>query len=107
MGVLFLHETHSVIGRHEDEFETAFRQEGGWMDRLAVSADARLLWYLDHVHGTGPAYTVITITALRNAAAWQALADRIHDGDFRDWTGAVDKLRHDAVAKLLRPLPWS
>jgi hypothetical protein len=105
--MLFLHETHSVIGRHEDDFEEAYRGPGGWIERLAAEDDARLLWYLDHVHGTGPAYTVITITALRDALAWQRLADRIHNGDLREWAGRVDRLRHDAVAKVLRPLPWS
>jgi hypothetical protein len=105
--MLFVHETHSVVGRQEDAFEAAFRESGGWMDRLAASDDARLLWYLDHVHGTGPAYTVITITAVRDAPAWQRLADRVHNGDLRDWADRVDRLRHDAVSKVLRPLPWS
>jgi hypothetical protein len=105
--MLFLHETHSVIGRHEDEFEAAFRDPGGWIERVATSPDSRLLWYLDHVHGTGPAYTVVTITALRDATTWEGMADRIHAGDLRDWVGEVDRLRHDVVAKLLRPLPWS
>ncbi len=104
--MLFLHETHSVTGRHEDDFEAAFREPGGWMERVADD-DARLLWYLDHVHGTGPAYTVITITAIRDAATWQRLADRIHDGDLREWVGQLDRLRHDVVSKLVRPLPWS
>jgi hypothetical protein len=105
--MLFLHETHSVIGRNEDDFESAFRGPGGWIERLGVDDDARLLWYLDHVHGTGPAYTVVTITAVRDAPAWQRLADRIHDGDLREWAGRVDRLRHDMVSKVLRPLPWS
>jgi hypothetical protein len=105
--MLFIHETHSVIGRHEDDFEAAFREPGGWMEAVAANDDARLLWYLDHVHGTGPAYTVITVTAVRDAPAWQRLAGRVHDGDLRKWAGQVDRLRHDVVAKVLRPLPWS
>jgi hypothetical protein len=105
--MLFLHETHSVIGRHEDDFEEAYRAPGGWIERVAADDDARLLWYLDHVHGTGPAYTVITITAVRDAPAWRRLAYRIHDGDLREWAGCVDRLRHDAVAKVLQPLAWS
>jgi hypothetical protein len=107
MGTLLLHETHYVIGRHEDDFEEAFKGPGGYMERLSSTDDARLLWYLDHVHGTGPAYTVVTVTALRDAQAWQRLVDRIHDGDMRGWAGDVDRLRHDATSKLLRALPWS
>jgi hypothetical protein len=105
--VLYIHETHSVAGRCEDEFQEAFRGEGGWMERLAAGDDARLLWYLDHVHGTGPAYTVVTVTGVRDGAAWERLADRMAHGDLRDWVGGVDRLRHDATAKVLRPLPWS
>lgn len=105
--MLYVHETHSVIGRCEDDFEEAFRGSAGYIERLASDPDARLLWYLDHVHGTGPAYTVITITAVRDAGAWQRLADRVHAGDLREWVAHVDRLRHDSHAKILRPLPWS
>jgi hypothetical protein len=105
--MLYLHETHSVIGRHEDDFEEAYKGPGGYIERLAKDDDARLLWYLDHVHGTGLAYTVVTVTGVRDGAAWERLADRIHQGDLRDWTGQVDQLRHNATAKILRPLPWS
>lgn len=73
----------------------------------AADDDVRLLWYLDHVHGTGPAYTVVTITAVRDVSAWQRLADRVHDGDLRGLAGHLDQLRHDVVSKVLRPLPWS
>ena len=105
--MLFLHEYHQVTGQHEDDFEAAYRGPGGYIERLAKDGDARLLWYLDHVHGTGPAYQVVTITGIRDAAAWERLAGRIHEGDMRDWAGEVDRLRHDAQSKLLRPLPWS
>lgn len=107
MGTLLLHETHTVIGRYEDEFEDAYRGPGGYMEKLESCDDARLLWYLDQVHGTGPAYTVTTVTALRDESAWMRLADRIHDGDMRKWAGELDRLRHDATSKVLRPLAWS
>lgn len=105
--MLFLHERHSVIGRAEDDFEEAFRGQDGYMARLADGADARLLWYLEQAHGTGPAYTVVSITALRDAAAWERLDSRIRTGNMREWVGAVDRLRHDSVSSLLAPLPWS
>lgn len=105
--MLYVHETHSVIGRCEEDFEHAFRGPGGFVERVAEDADTRLVWYLEHTHGTGPAYNIVTITAVRDAAAWERLAERLTSGDLRDWVGKVDRLRHDAVAKLLRPLPWS
>jgi hypothetical protein len=103
--VLFLHETHSVAGYHEDEFEAAFRE--GWMPTLAQDDDARMLWYLNLAHGSGWSYRVVTITAVRDGAAWERLARRIQTGDLQDWMRDLDTYRHDVDGKVLLPLPWS
>jgi hypothetical protein len=103
--VFFMHEVHKVRGRLEDDFETAFRD--GWMPMLGAGEDARLLWYADHAQGTGPSYTVVTITAVKDGAAWERLARRVQLGDLRDWVRGLDDLRHEVEAKLLVPLPWS
>jgi hypothetical protein len=103
--MLFMHEVHKVRGRAEDEFEAAFRD--GWMPDLGNGDDARLLWYANHAHGSGPAYTVVTVTAVRDGAAWERLARRIQAGDLRQWMRDLDVLRHDVDAKLLMALPWS
>ncbi len=103
--MLFMHEVHKVRGRAEDEFEAAFRE--GWMPMLGAGGDARLLWYANHAHGSGPAYTVVTVTAVRDGQAWERLALRVQQGDLRQWMRDVDELRHDVGAKLLVPLPWS
>src|SRR5262249_46506197 len=85
--------------------EAAFRD--GWMPMLGSGDDARLLWYTNHAHGSGPAYTVVTVTAVRGGAAWERLALRIQKGDLRTWMRGIDDLRHDVEAKLLMPLAWS
>jgi hypothetical protein len=103
--MLFLHELHEVSGPHEDEFDEAFRK--GWMAALAAGDDARLLYYLHHAHGTGPSYQVVTLTAIRDGAAWERLVRRVHGGDLASWAERVDGLRHDVTAKLLLALPWS
>jgi hypothetical protein len=104
-GVLILHEVHTVRGRAEEEFEDAFRQ--GWMPILGAGTDARLLWYANHAHGSGPAYTVVTLTAVRDGPGFERLAVRIQRGDLQQWMRELDELRHDVEAKLLMPLPWS
>jgi hypothetical protein len=104
-GVLFVHEVHKVRGRAEDEFEAAFRD--GWMPTLAASDEARLLWYANHAHGSGPSYHVVTVTAVRDGAAWERLALRVQKGDLRRWMRELDELRYDVDAKLLVPLAWS
>jgi hypothetical protein len=103
--MLLLHELHTVVGRHEDEFEDAFRT--GWMPAVGDRDDARLVYYLKLAHGTGRAYHVVTITALADGAAYERLALRVQRGDLRGWAADVDTLRHDVRGKLLLPVEWS
>jgi hypothetical protein len=103
--LLFLHEIHEVVGAREDAFEDAFRRV--WLPALAEDADARLLYFLHHAHGSGPSYQVVTLTAIRDAGAWERLARRVADGDLAAWAKEIDGLRHDVTAKLLVTLPWS
>ena len=103
--MLLLHEIHEVAGRHEDDFEAAYRE--GWAPTLAETDDARLLHFLHHAHGTGVSYNVVTITWLRDAAAWASLAERFQTGDLARWARSVDALRHEVTSKMLVPLPWS
>ena len=103
--MLFVHEVHEVVGAKEDEFEAAYRD--GWMPMLAEGDDARLLWYMNHAHGSGPAYNVVTITGVRDGAAWERLAMRLQEGDLREWVDGVDSMRHDVHAKTLLPVVWS
>jgi hypothetical protein len=103
--MLFMHETHRVIGRHASEFEDLFRDE--WMASLARGGQARLLWYLNHAMGSGPAYEVVTITAVADGAAWESLTRRILDGDLADLAVRLDSCRHEVEGKLLFPVYWS
>ena len=103
--MLFAHEVHHVIGAKEAEFEAAYRDE--WLPMLAKDDDARLLWFTRRIHGTAHAYTLITLTAVRDGAAWQRLAERVQHGDLREWFARVDSLRHELTAKLLLPVFWS
>ena len=103
--MLFIHETHSVRGASDEPFEELMRDE--WMRALAKTDDARLLWYCVQAHGTGPAYQVVTITAVRDGQTWEALARRIQSGDLQAWARHADELRHRVDAKLLLPVRWS
>ena len=103
--MLFLHETHNVVGVRQDEFEAAYRE--GWMPTLAKEDNARLLWYANHAHGSGPSYNVVTITAIIDGAAWERLARRTQSGDLRPWMRELDSLRHEVTGKLLLPVAWS
>ena len=96
---------HKVVGAKADEFEEAYRK--GWMPMLAKGDDARMLWYTNHAMGSGVSYNVVTITAIKDGAAWERMALRFQKGDLRDWANDVDKLRYDVVGKILLPVYWS
>jgi len=103
--MLFLHELHKVKGERLFDFEDAYRT--GWMPQMARGDDARLLWYANQAMGTGASYNVVTITALKDGAAWERLALRVQGGDLQSWMREVDLLRHEVTGKLLLPLSWS
>jgi hypothetical protein len=105
---LFLHEVHRVRGMQEEAFEAHYRD--GWMSALASGPhpdDARLLWYTHQAHGSGPAYHVITITAVADGAAYGRLLQRVATGDLQQWARELDGLQYDSTGKLLLALPWS
>jgi hypothetical protein len=103
--MLLLHEVHHVIGRDADAFEDCYRDR--WMSALAETSDARLLWFLHQAHGTGPAYTMVTVTAVASPSALGELQDRVRRGDLRTWFAEMDAHRHDAGAKVLEPASFS
>lgn len=103
--MLFVHETHQVAGREADRFEELYRD--GWASPLADTSDARLLWFMHQAHGTGVAYTFVTVTAVASPAALDGLSERVRTGDLRGWSAEVDALRHQSVAKVLEPAPFS
>jgi hypothetical protein len=103
--VLFVHEVHSVAGAGADEFDRLYRDE--WLPRIAEQDGARLLWYLHQAHGSGPAYTAVTVTGLASADDWAELDARIRSGDLHDLDAATDALRHEHVAKVLVPARFS
>lgn len=103
--MLLLHETHTLVGDREDDFEAAYR--GRWLPALAETDDARLGWYLRLAFGTGRGYQAVTITVLRDGAAYERLARRVADGDLRAWAADLDRTRHAVHGKLLLPVEWS
>ena len=102
---LIVHEVHAVDGRREDDFDALWRDE--WIPAVGANDDARVLHYLRHAHGTGLSYRVVTLTAVRDAAALGAMMERVDGGDLAPLSQRMDGLRHDTDAKVLTPLPWS
>jgi hypothetical protein len=103
--VLFVHEVHKVVGKAATQFEDAYRNR--WMPTLAEGSDARLVWYFDLAHGSGLAYRTVTVTAVKDAAAWSRLGERVASGDLQSWARDLDGLQHESVGRIMAPLEWS
>jgi hypothetical protein len=103
--MLFLHEVHRLVGERSRRFEELMREE--LRPTLQKDGRGRLLWYFHQAHGTGRSYTVVTITAFTDAAAWHDVARRMQQGDLQALVAELDRSRHDVTGKLLLPTPWS
>src|SRR5437867_6819305 len=104
--MIYVHEVHEVLGGKMEEFGEAVRSE--WRPLVEDGNRARLLWFWQHTHGTGPSYQAISITAVRDWAAWGELAERSRrDAAWRAWYAAVWQCRREVTAKLLLPTAWS
>lgn len=104
--MIFVHEVHEVRGGKMPEFGDAVRTE--WRPLLEETGDARLLWFWELTHGTGPSYQAVSITAVRDWTAWGALLARIaQDPRGAAWRKRVWTLRHEVTSKVLLPTSWS
>jgi hypothetical protein len=103
--MLWIHEVHRVRGAQEDEFEAAHRD--AWMPALAESGDAKLCYFAHLTHGSGRAYTVITVTAAEDGAAWGNIAHQVQHGDLREVSRDLDQLRHDVTGRIFTTASWA
>ena len=103
--MIYLHETHELIGGKAEEFEPSFRDI--WKPAIERDGRARLLWYWHHTHGTGPSYQAISITAVRDWATWGAIVDEMRGPLWRPWWDVCWSSRREVTSKLLRPAEWS
>jgi hypothetical protein len=104
--MIYVHEVHEVLGGKMDEFADAVRST--WRPLVEEGNGARLLWFWQLTHGTGPSYQAVSITAVRDWATWgEIVARAATDARFRDWQRKVWTLRREVTAKVLLPAPWS
>lgn len=102
--VLFVHDLHALIGEREFDFEDAVRDT--YASAIADD-DTRFLWYLTSTHGSGDAYHVVTVTAVRDGAAWERLGRRLRYGDLAEWSTEVEAMRYGCTSTLLVSTEWS
>lgn len=104
--MIFVHEVHEVLGGKMEEFGDAVRSE--WRPLVEDGGRARLLWFWQLTHGTGPSYQAVSITAVRDWATWGAIvAEAASSARFQAWQRRVWTLRREVTAKVLLPTAWS
>ena len=104
--MIYLHEIHEVQGGRMEEFGDAVRTQ--WRPLVEEGGRARLLWFWELTHGTGPSYQAVSITAVRDWATWGELVARAGaDPRFVAWQQRVWTLRREVTSKILLPTPWS
>lgn len=102
--MLVILEENRVIGRKKDEFEETYRR--GWL-KLRDDPDLTPLWYFDVVHGAGPSYRVLTVTAIPDGAAFERVNQRVAEGDLTSWVAELDSYRYESVSRVVTPMSWS
>jgi hypothetical protein len=103
--MLYLHETHEIIGGQTAAFEAAVQEH--WRPLMETDERARLLWFWHLTHGTGPSYQAVSITAVRDWNAWGEIVAGMRGAAWRKWWETCWTLRREVTSKLLRPTPWS
>ena len=103
--MIFLHEIHEIIGGRTPDFEAALQSQ--WRPLIEADGRARLLWFWHLTHGTGPSYQAVSITAVRDWAAWSEIVAAMRGKAWRPWWDVCWTLRREVVSKLLQPTPWS
>jgi hypothetical protein len=103
--MLYVHETHDVVGGKLEAFAEAVRTV--WRPLVEAGGDARLCWYWELAHGTSASYQAITLTAVRDWAAWGRLVARRGEPRWREWDRLAWTLRREVTAKIMLPAPWS
>ena len=100
--MIYVHEVHEVLGGKMEEFGEAVRRE--WRPLVEDGDRARLLWFWQLTHGTGPSYQAVSITAVRDWATWGEL---VGNSRLRAWRQRGWALRREVTAKVLLPVAWS
>jgi hypothetical protein len=104
--MIFLHETHEIIGGKTAEFEQAV--QSAWRPAIEANGRARLLWYWQLTHGTGASYQAVSITAVRDWTAWGEIVAAMRTAPaWRRWWESCWSLRREVVSKLLQSTAWS
>jgi len=101
--MIFVHEVHDAVAGKMEELGETVRTV--WRPFVEEKRQARLLWFWELAHGTGASYQAVSLTAVRDWAAWGELVARA--ARFDEWRRRVAAFRRDATAKILLPAPWS
>ncbi len=104
--MIYLHETHDVIGGRMEDFSEAMRTR--WRPLIERDGLARVLWFFKLATGTNVSYQAISITAVKDWQSWGAIVNRmVTDPEWVAWDHDVAQYRRDVESRILLPNPKS
>jgi hypothetical protein len=103
--VLFLHQVHQLDPTRWREFDDTLRSQ--WMPAIAKSDDARLCWAAYSLPCEVHYPEALTMIAVSDPTALEALAGRIRGGDLADVADRIGSLRLGAQTRVLAPLRFN
>jgi len=104
--MVYLLETHEVVGGKMHEFSEAMRDQ--WKPLVEQDGLAKVLWFWELAVMTNVSYTAVSIVAVRDWQAWGTLVNRmLNDRRWKKWNRDVCQCRREVVSKLLLPNPLS
>ncbi len=104
--MIYLHETHDVIGGKMDDFSESMRTR--WRPLVERDSLARVLWFFKLATGTNVSYQAISITAVKDWQSWGTIVNRmVTDPEWKAWDHEVAGFRRDVESRILLPNPRS
>lgn len=104
--MIYLYETHEVIGGKMEEFSEAMRDR--WKPLIEQGGLAKVIWFWELAVMTNVSYTAVSMTVIRDWQSWGTLVNRmLNDRKWKKWNQDVCQCRRDVVSKLLMPNPLS
>jgi len=104
--MIYLHETHDVIGGKMDDFSESMRTR--WRPLVERDGLARVLWFFKLATGTNVSYQAISITAVKDWQSWGTIVNRmVTDPEWKAWDHEVAGFRRDVESRILLTNPKS
>ncbi|MBI3743681.1 MAG: hypothetical protein HY261_05265 [Chloroflexi bacterium] len=105
--MIYVREMHSVIGGKLEEFLETCRKD--WMLLVEKDGLARVMWFWEWAHGTGPGYRCVSLIQCPDFKSWGELVDRYQrkGHPLHEWYEHAWQYRRAVDGRVMTPTSWS